>query len=91
MGRRGRPQKVRTGFPLVAHQRPRGPADLLGVGKEELFHAGREGHGRVGRGDANERRIEVLEALLREHRRDLGADAACARLLVQDDRFAKAR
>ena len=47
--------------------------------------ARREGYRRVRRGDPLRRRVEILEGLLGDRRRDLGAEAAGVRVLVQDD------
>ena len=74
-----------------AGEGPRRPADLLRVGQEDLLERRRVGHRRVGRGDAHERAVEVLEAALGEHGGDLGADAAGARGLVEEDRLVRLR
>ena len=50
-----------------------------------LLERRRERHGRVGRGDPLHRRVERLERLLGDRRRDLGAEAAGARVLVEDE------
>ena len=54
-------------------------------GMKAFSSGGRERHRRVGRREPHDRRVEVLERLLGDRRRDLRAEAARARVLVQDE------
>ena len=54
-------------------------------GMNACSSTGAERYRRVGRGDALRRRVEILEGLLGDRRRDLGAEAAGVRVLVEDD------
>ena len=59
--------------------------DVVDLRDERLLERRRERDRRVGRGDPPDRRVEVLEGLLGDRRRDLGAEAAGARVLVEDE------
>ena len=59
--------------------------DVFDLRDERLLERRRERHGRVGRRDPLHGRVEVLERLLGDRRRDLGAEAAGARVLVQHE------
>ena len=59
--------------------------DVRDLRQERLLEHRRERYRRVGRGDALRRRVEILEGLLGDRRRDLGAEPAGERVLVQDD------
>src|SRR5215208_596709 len=54
---------------------------------ESLLERRRERNGGVGRGDAAHGRVEVLEGLRGDRRRDLGAEATGERVLVEDERL----
>src|SRR5262249_7237937 len=59
--------------------------DVVDLRDERLLEWRREGHWTIRRGDAADGRVEVLERLLGDRRRDLGAEASGARVLVQDE------
>src|SRR2546426_6607553 len=59
--------------------------DVLNLGNEGVFQRGAERNGDVRRGQPDHRRVEQLEAVLRDNRGDLGPDAECPVALVQHD------
>ena len=59
---------------------------LCGSGTQCFSSAGVNGTGENGRTDSAHGRVEVVERLLLDLRRDLGAEAAEANRLVDDDR-----
>ena len=60
-------------------------------GMNAFSSGGENGTGRVRRRHPHHRRVEILEALLADRRRDLGAEAGRARVLVQHEQLAGAR
>ena len=62
--------------------------DIVGVGQDRLLERGRVRHVRIGRGQADDRAVQLLEAFLDDERRHFGADAAGLVVLVQDQHFA---
>src|SRR6476659_7209319 len=58
---------------LVVEELTHGLPDVVDLRQDRLLQRGREGDGDVGRRHADDRPVEVLPALLRDQRRDLGA------------------
>src|SRR5579864_1604037 len=76
---------------LVGGKLPHRVRDLLGVGHEELLLRAVEGHRRyVGCRDAHDRPVQVVEGVLGDDRGDLGPEAPCEVVLVDDHRLAGA-
>src|SRR5262245_30170159 len=74
---------------LVRGRLPQRGGDLVDVRQELVLHRGSERHGRhVRRGDAEDRRVEVLEHALGDDRRDFRADAERLLVLVDDHALA---
>ena len=68
----------------------RSPAATVSTCGMKAFSSGGEnGTGVSGRGDPLHRRVERLERLLGDRGRDLGAEAAGARVLVQDEHLGR--
>src|SRR5687767_2492114 len=67
----------------VRRQLPQRLQHVAGLRDERLLERGRERDRRVGCGDPHDGGVEILERLLRDRRRDLAAEAAGARVLVQ--------
>src|SRR5579883_3951 len=59
--------------------------DLRNRRQREFLEIGRIRHGHVLAGDANDRRIEIVEGVLHDARRDLGADARLRPALLDHD------
>src|SRR5436853_5828609 len=74
-------------FSLVLRELAQTGDDVVDLRDECLLERRRERDGRIGSGEALHRRVEILERLLRDRRRDLAAEAAGARVLVQDEYF----
>src|SRR3990170_1651861 len=72
-------------------QLPDGVLDVGDLGQVRVLEHRGERHWNVGRSDADDRRVERLEPLLRDDGGDLGADAQEAVALVQHDRAARPR
>src|SRR2546423_9057805 len=70
---------------LPRQQQPRGPLNVLLARKEFLLQRRRIRHGRVERADDAHGRVEVLEGLFLDDRRDRLADRAGASVLVDDE------
>src|SRR5207237_2516618 len=70
---------------LPRQQQPRGPLNVLLAWKEFFLQRRRVRHGRVERADDAHRRVEVLECLFLDDRRDRLAYGAGARVLVHDE------
>src|SRR5258705_104815 len=84
---------VLTGFSQrsVGVQLVDGGQDVVDLRDEARLQRSRERHGRVRRGEPHDGSVEVLEDLLADRRRDLGAESRGARVLVQDERLAGPR
>src|SRR5437764_6092058 len=74
-------------FSLVLRELAQTGDDVVDLRDECLLERRRERDGRIGSGEALHRRVEILERLLRDRRRDLAAEAAGARVFVQDEHF----
>src|SRR5450830_802574 len=70
---------------LVRERLPRRLKDLLGARKDRPLEDAVEADGRESRADAVDGRVEVLEELGRDARRDLAAEAAVHFVLVDDE------
>src|SRR5579884_1435140 len=70
---------------LVLRELAQGAGDVLDLRDVCLLERRRERDGRVGGGEALDRRVEVLERLLRDGRGDLSSEAAATGVLVQDE------
>src|SRR2546423_1562128 len=68
----------------------RGP-DRRFAGEVRVLELGREGDGRIRRGDERGRRVEQLEALARDEREDLPGDAGGARRLLEHEQARRLR
>src|SRR6185436_11700473 len=71
--------------PLILRQVSQACDYVLDLRDERLFELRRERNGCIRRGDPLYRRVEVLEGLLGDRRRDLAAETARMRVLVQDE------
>src|SRR5262245_11010295 len=67
----------------VGGELSQGVHDVIDLREIGLLERRREGYGHVRRGDPHDRRVEVLERLLRDRRGDLGAEACGAGVLVE--------
>jgi hypothetical protein len=69
----------------LPHRAVDGLQDVVGVRDDELLHHRRERNRRELRPHALDRRVEPVERLVLQHRRDLGAEAHPRHRLVRDD------